>query len=221
MLPPLEGAARRFRRLLISRCLIRFLLGCLAAERWASGAAGSRSDAGAEAGSGRLHALVRCGTGTTLCLWTSPPSDTLSPGTSTPASPGTSSAPRSGHGSARRMGGRGVLACQVRPRDTGGMTPHARHAGPWGALGVPHLGRRWQGKGPWPRLGYTRREAGPGQRAAMVGQQGPTRHARRHGAWLGRRRHAGWPRRYGDRCPRSAGEPSGLPHRPAGMPFLG
>ena len=65
----------------------------------------------------------------------------------------------------------------------------ARHAGPRAPPGVHHLWQRWQGLGPWPRLGYTRREACPGPRAAVVGPRGPTRHDRRHGACLGRLRH--------------------------------
>ena len=75
--------------------------------------------------------------------------------------------------------------------------------------GVHRRWRRWQGMGPWPRLGCPRRAAGPGHRAAVVRQQGPPRHDRRHGAWLGRLRHAGWPRPYGDRCPRRACGPPG------------
>src|SRR5262250_67412 len=49
------------------------LLLCCSAERQASPAAGSRSDAGAEAGGSQVQALVRCGLGTisrlaSLCL---------------------------------------------------------------------------------------------------------------------------------------------------------
>jgi len=46
-----------------------------ATQRWASGAAGSRSDAGAEAGGGRLQAGVRCLQRSGLLLPKEAPSD--------------------------------------------------------------------------------------------------------------------------------------------------